>query len=217
MRIHYFCRIEDYTAKGLYPSVPAFLDFQLHKIRVTFTPKDKDAENEFELAIHKNTKYDGVAAKVAQHVGADPEKLQFLAAGVNDEPKVALRRMPNWTLEDMLHAAYHRSAVRTKLFYDVLDISLAELELKRLVKVTLCSPTLKDTMSIETWMLKTARITDLLKEMETHGLTFKSENGTNIPRVYEAVNNRFQREFMPTSELSLLSETAGTQLYVEVK
>lgn len=191
------------------------MDFQLNKIQVFCSTKDKNPDNDVEIVMHKATKYDDVAAKVGSLLGADPEKIQFFVASAHDEPKAAIRRNPNMTLDDMLHGPYSRPIVRPRLFYEVLDISLAELESKRLIKITLCTPTLKDCKSAELWMPKQARISDLLKELEAQGAKFESQTGTRSVRVFEAVNNRFHREFLVTDSLSQVSDSHNAQLYAE--
>lgn len=199
--------------QDLYPYVPNYLDFLLKKVNVLFTPKDRNPEKEVELVLHRGFKYDDVALRLGNKIGADPAKIQFFIAGINDEPKTAIRRLTNLSLEEMLQGPYNRTAtLHCKLFYEVLDISLAELELKRLVKITICAPTLKDCNPIEVWMPKTGRIGDLLREVK-----FESANGTGRIRVYEAINHRFHREFLSTDSLSQLSDSPSAQLYAEVR
>ena len=212
--------MENYRAKGSYSDVPEFMDYQLHKVDVQFIPKDK-SNNGVQLQIHKGTKYNDVATKVAEKLECDPEKIQFFTVGLHEEPKTAIRRSLSTTLEDMLHTPY-RNHVKQRLFYEILDIKLSELESKRQVKVTLCTPTLKDCDTSVIWISKQARITDLLREIgvvkdqETNSNKFLSENGTRRVRVFEAIGNRFSREFLGTDALALLSESPSAQLYVEV-
>lgn len=199
--------------QDIYPFVPTYLDFLLKKVNVLFSPKDRNPEKEIELVLHKGLKYDDVALRLGNKIGTDPAKIQFFVAGINDEPKNAIRRLPNLPLEEMLHGPYNRTAtLHCKLFYEVLDISLAELELKRLVKINVCAPTLKDCNPVEVWMPKTGRIGDLLREVKFEA----SANGTGRIRVYEAINHRFHREFLSTDSLSQLSDSPSAQLYAEV-
>ncbi|KAI9259633.1 hypothetical protein BDA99DRAFT_513772 [Phascolomyces articulosus] len=214
-------QITEYRTKGSYPDVPDFMDYQLNKVGVQFIPKDKN-NNGVQLQIHKGTKYNDVAIKVAEQLDCDPEKIQFFGYGLHDEPKAAIRRSLTTTLEDMLHTPYTpRGHIKYRLFYEILDIKLSELESKRQVKVTLCTPTLKDGESTVIWVSKQARISDLLREVgvvkdqETKSNKFLSANGTRRVRVVEAIGNRFHREFLGTDALVALSENPTAQLYVE--
>ncbi|KAI9484595.1 cysteine proteinase [Zychaea mexicana] len=216
--------IAQYHAQGLYPNVPEFMDYQLNKVQVVFTPKDKNPEHVVTLALHKQTKYNDVAIKLAEQLDADPEKIQFFNIGVQDEPKAAIRRSLTSSLEDMLHTPYptRNHHLKQKVFYEVLDIKLSELESKRQVKITLCTPTLKDCETTIIWVSKQARIADLLRELgvvkdqqENKSNKFLSANGTRRVRVFEAISNRFHREFLGTDALALLSESPTAQLYVE--
>ncbi|KAI7847583.1 hypothetical protein BDC45DRAFT_541802 [Circinella umbellata] len=214
-------QVENYRAKKKYVDVPEFMDYQLHKVDVQFIPKDK-SHNGVQLQIHKGTKYNDVAIKVAEKLECDPEKIQFFTVGLHEEPKSAIRRSLSTTLEDMVHTPYTtRHHTKQRLFYEILDIKLSELESKRQVKVTLCTPTLKEGETSVIWISKQARITDLLREIgvvkdqETNSNKFLSENGTRRVRVFEAINNRFNREFLMTDALALLSDNPSAQLYVE--
>ncbi|KAI8150412.1 cysteine proteinase [Fennellomyces sp. T-0311] len=213
--------IAEFHSQGLYPAVPEFMDYQLNKVQVTFMPKDKSSDGEVTLFLHKATKYTDVAVKVAERLEADAEKIQFFFCGLHDEPKAAIRRSATSTLEDMLHTAYGRNQMKHKLFYEVLDIKLSELESKRQVKVTLCTPTLKDLQTTTIWVSKQARISELLRELDlvkdqdNKSNKFLSVNGTRRVRVFEAIGNRFQREFLGTDALAQLSENPTAQLYVE--
>lgn len=49
-------------------------------------------------------------------------------------PKFTVKRVPSLTLQNILQPAYLQSPLNT-LFYEVLEISLNELETKRILKV----------------------------------------------------------------------------------
>lgn len=207
----YDIRIIALKEQGLYSTVPEYMDYQNNKLNVLFVPRDKDPNGEVALEMHKNTKYDDVSAKLAEKIGADADKIQFFVPNTTttDEPRHPYARDPNDTLESMLYTQrLGRPFVNGKLFYEVLDVSLSELESKRLIKVTTCIPTLKDGETSKLWISKQARITDLLKELQI---------GSNPSvRVFEAINNRFHREFMSTDALAQVSDSHAAQLYIEV-
>ncbi|KAI9026565.1 hypothetical protein CLU79DRAFT_742351 [Phycomyces nitens] len=206
--------IDQLKAAGMYATVPDFMDYQLYKLDVVFTPKDGNPEMEFELSLHKNMRYDEVAAKVGAKVGADPEKIRFLACGPTGELK-PIRRTPTSILGDMHNVPYNQNLVRFKLTYEVLDISLAEFESKQLIKITLCTPSLRDMNTVELLLPKQGRIADLLKALDAKGAKYESAKGTRSPRVFEALGNKFSREFIPTDLISQLSTSNYAQLYAE--
>ncbi|KAG0165848.1 hypothetical protein DFQ28_005241 [Apophysomyces sp. BC1034] len=206
--------IIDLEAQEFKATVPEFMDYQIGKINVLFSPKDNKPDMEFELTLHKNMKYDRIAAKVADKLGADAEKIRFFVSGPHDGPK-PLRRTPKSTLQDIYQTMYNPGQLRPKLFYEVLDMTVMEFESQRLVKVTLCTPSLKDGVSKELLMPKQSRMSDLIKALDTSGAKFESSSGTRSARIFEAINNKFNREFLASDSLSQLSDAANAQLYVE--
>ncbi|KAI8373084.1 cysteine proteinase [Radiomyces spectabilis] len=202
-------------AKDYCLTVPSFLEYQRNIVHITFSPKVYNPDVEFTLVLQRNMTYDEVAAKVAKKLDADPDKLQFFTSDPFDEPKNTVRRSSTMTLSDMYQMTLQPNTIKAKLLYDVLDISLAELESKKLVKVTVCSPTLNDTTTMELLLPKQSRMSDLLKALDARGANFKTTDATRNVRLFEAMNNRFNTEFKTSDPISQISDSPFAQLYAE--
>ncbi|KAG2227462.1 hypothetical protein INT45_007487 [Circinella minor] len=196
-----------------YPMVPEFLDFLFYRIDIIFSPRyDRDPTMEFKLVLRKNMPYDQVVALVADKLNANPAKVQlFVPETANSEEPVSIRSTsPPFMLNDLL-----RHMNRLMLLYQVHNIPLTELEMKRTLDITVCTPTLSDRNTMKVTISKRGTIADVLQILQSQGATFKSKNGTRQPRVFEAWNNKFHREFIESDLVKDISETSIARLYAE--
>ncbi|KAI7864234.1 ubiquitin carboxyl-terminal hydrolase 5 [Spinellus fusiger] len=204
--------IEFLKAEDKHINVPAFMKYQLDKVDVRFT--SQDGSNEFMLALDKHMKHDEVAVRVANKLSADPEKIRFFVNNIHNELQ-PVRRTPNSTLGDIQPTAIGQNLTTPTLVYEILDISLAELESKRSIRVILCTPTLRDINTIDLLLPKQGKISDLLMALDAKGAKFESENGTNNPRIFEAINNKFSKVLNRTDAFNVLSPSQYAQIYIE--
>ncbi|KAI9265155.1 hypothetical protein BDA99DRAFT_559227 [Phascolomyces articulosus] len=198
-----------------YPTIPDYLDFLFYRIDTLFISYDQqDPTNltgRFKLALRKNIPYIKVVQWVADQLDANPAKVQlFLPESNHNVEPIPIRPIPSLSFQDVL-----RRMNRPVLFYQVHDITLAELEMKRTLEITVCTPTLSDTSKMKVRVSKHECIADLLQVVQSQGATFKSKSGTRQPRVFEALNNKFHHEFVENDLVSSISDSAIAQLYAE--
>lgn len=84
--------------------------------------------------------YDQFSSKVGERLKADPTHIRFSAVNaITGKPKTPVRRHPNQTLYQILnpqHGTYNNSNQRSDaLYYEVMDMSLSELDTKKSLKV----------------------------------------------------------------------------------
>jgi ubiquitin carboxyl-terminal hydrolase 7 len=168
------------------------------------------------LTLSRSMLYDVVAAKVGEKLNAAPQNIRFTAPGVSGTPKTVIRHLPSSTLLEMIQSAVYNGVNVPTLFYEVLDIPLSELETKKQVKVTVLTPTLSDETTHDLVLPKDNKISDLLQALEAKGVKFESESGTRLPRIFEAVQNKFIRELDMNEPISSLTDAAYCTLYAEV-
>ncbi|RIB01653.1 hypothetical protein C2G38_2230141 [Gigaspora rosea] len=131
--------IQEYTAAGRIHGLPIFYESLFMRIIIYFKPKyltvDREQKPEFELVLNKQYTYDDIAKHVAAHLNVDPLKLQFTTAhpttGTHD---IIIKRTTTKTLSEMLQNLYSSNLVDL-LYYEILDISIVELEDKKFFKV----------------------------------------------------------------------------------
>lgn len=86
--------------------------------------------------------YDQFSAKVGEHLGADPTHLRFTTVNaVSGRPKLPVKRTINQTLSTILISpSYSYGPTQPPrsdmLMYEVLELSLSELETRKTIKLT---------------------------------------------------------------------------------
>ena len=127
-----------------YNDAREFYDYLLNRINVKFCPKiiAKDTEDDsFELTLSKKMTYDQFSTKVGEHLKVDPTHIRFSTVNAtNGKPKAIVKRNNNQTLQQILTPPYTTYGSNTQapnaLFFEVLDLSLSELETKKHLKIT---------------------------------------------------------------------------------
>lgn len=122
----------------------AFYEFLCYKreIRLDAHPRCENPNlGSFHLTLSGKATYDQLAERVGEHLNVEPTHLRFFTANAaTGAPKGAVRRVPNATLAQILNPQnYTQQSLQTKansLFFEILDMSLAELDTKKNVKVT---------------------------------------------------------------------------------
>lgn len=139
------CRVSAIQQAGNYANAKDFYDYLLNRIVVTFRPRfPKNEEGEvIELPLNKKMFYDQFAAKVGEALKVDPTHIRFTTVNATTQKaKTTVRRHPTLNLYQILHpqfSSYSPHQRNDVLSYEVLDISLSELDTKksmRLVWVT---------------------------------------------------------------------------------
>lgn len=120
-----------------------FYDYLMNRIMIRFTPKmaTEQEGSIFDLALSKKMSYDQFSAKVGEHLKVDPTHLRFTTVlATTGKPKQPVRRGQAGTLHQILNPAlstYANSNQRSDiLFYEILEMSITELETKRNMRVT---------------------------------------------------------------------------------
>lgn len=119
-----------------------FYDYLLNRISIKFSPRfprDHEKDN-FSLALSRKMSYDQFSAKVGEHLKVDPTHIRFSTINsTSNKPKSNVRRSANQTLYQILtpqFGTYNNSNQRSDaLFYEVLDMSVSEMETKKILKV----------------------------------------------------------------------------------
>ena len=96
----------------------------------------------FNMVLSSKYTYDQVATKVGEKLNADPTHLRFWTINVTTgNPKSAVKRAQNTqTLQSILTPQYstfnNNSQRHDALFFEILDMSLSEMDTKKLYKIT---------------------------------------------------------------------------------
>jgi ubiquitin carboxyl-terminal hydrolase 7 len=127
--------------KGNYIDAREFYDHLLNRIMVKFSPVPEADQSRklFELELGKKMSYDQLSAKVGEYLGVDPTHLRFYTVNATTGArKQAVRRQVSSTLQQILappYGSYATSQHTSALYFEILDLSLSELETMKKLKV----------------------------------------------------------------------------------
>lgn len=123
---------------------PQFYDYLLYRRTVRFAPHQKNADpyqHSMEVELSLKFSYDQIAARVGELLEVNPTYLRFhTIAQSTGNIKNAVKRLQNQTLSSILNPSYstfgNSNIKPDELCYEVLEMSLSELDTKKPVKVT---------------------------------------------------------------------------------
>jgi ubiquitin carboxyl-terminal hydrolase 7 len=85
-----------------------------------------------------------MSVKVGEHLKQDPLKLRFTQSnGQNGLPKSIIRRMANSNVAELIQPSYMAST-NNLLYYELLDVSIIELETKKSLRISWVNSTNKE-------------------------------------------------------------------------
>jgi ubiquitin carboxyl-terminal hydrolase 7 len=199
-------------SQGRFPTIPEYFDYLVNRVTIQFKPKNDPQAPGFELTLTKKTPYDQVAAKVAAHLDADPMKIRFTSANTQNQPKPGtFKRNPNATLNEMISPPTS-TVSSTLLFYELLDISIVELETKKLLKVAwLGSTTLKEESTHDLLLPKASHVSEAIDALRAK---LSLEGGSKQIRMYEVQQCKIMRE-LAASDLIAHVGDGGVMVYAE--
>ena len=195
-----------------------FYDYLLNRIEVRFVPKFVvEGQDTFVLVLNKKMTYDQFAAKVAEHLEIVPSHIRFMTVHMStNKPKGQIKRQSNPTLGQALTpqwGSYNNMAQRADtLFYEVLDMSLEELEKKKLLKIWWLTDGISKEDVVDVLAPKTGTIKDIVASL---GAKLKLDDDTSRDiRILEVQNCKILRE--PRMDLPLTHMMDHSILMAEV-
>ncbi|KAF9113641.1 hypothetical protein BGX27_001116 [Mortierella sp. AM989] len=198
--------------------IPQHYEYLHNRIVVEFKPKvEQDIDNPtlqtYSIELSRKSTYDQVASKLAEKLGTDPLHIQFTtASNPNGVPKSTIKRMTNMVLLEMLASGYvHAGVAPSVLFYEKLDISIVELESKRLIKVIWLGPTMKDESTHELLLLKTSTVSAIIDALLPK-VNFPPERAQEL-HTFAASNGKLIRDYLPSDPINMIHDAFN--FYVE--
>ncbi|KAF9986193.1 hypothetical protein BGZ65_008561 [Modicella reniformis] len=196
-------------------SISQHYEYIANQLIVDFKPKnDQDGSlSSYTIELTKRSTYDQVAVALGTKLGTDPMHIQFTSASYpNGLPKHTIKRSTNMVLHEMLSSGHNHPVVGPNiLYYEVLGISIVELESKRLIKVTWLGSTLKDESTHEFLLLKTSCMSAVVDALLSK--VKPTLDGSQTLRIFSVMNGRNIRNYVPTDPISITNDMLN--LYVE--
>nr|AAF01440.1 ubiquitin carboxyl-terminal hydrolase [Schizosaccharomyces pombe] len=197
-----------------YKSALDLYDFMAHRVVITFEPRYSDDTNNgvFDLVLTTHTNYTDMARAVANKLNVDPNYLQFTMAHLPSRtPRSVIRNPSKFTLQNAIPSTYSHNQ-NVVMFYEVLDITLSELERKQLIRVHFLSNGISHETQMEFYVDKEGTVEDILRQV-TQKVPLNAEDASRL-RLYEVYNHRILKSHLPTDGIYDLNEFSTA--YVEV-
>ncbi|KAH7323922.1 ubiquitin carboxyl-terminal hydrolase-like protein [Rhexocercosporidium sp. MPI-PUGE-AT-0058] len=180
-------------------TAPAFYDFLLHKRDVKFWPIDTSSGLEsFTLVLNSKHSYDQVAARVGDALGVDPTHLRFTTINATSgKPKVIVKRGQSQSLQSILNPPYstfsNNNQRNDSLYYEVLDMSLQELDTKKSIKLMWVSEGVTKTDNYEILVPKSGNVEDVINALiKKAGIDDEAKGGPI--RLYEVHSHKIHKQ-----------------------
>ncbi|RDA85100.1 hypothetical protein CP532_3121 [Ophiocordyceps camponoti-leonardi (nom. inval.)] len=196
-------------------------DFLEHKRTVRFHPhpnrRDQTQYAPFDLVLNAKINYDTLSERVGAYLSVPPTHIRLWTVNATtNNPKTPVRRGTNPSLRQILNPMGSNSLNQTQrndaFFYEVLEMSLAELDTKKSIKVTWLSDGIAKEDHLDLLVPKTGTIEDLIQALIKKAKIADEAEGGRI-RVYESSSNRFYRE--PQRDHPVLNLNEYTQIFAE--
>jgi ubiquitin carboxyl-terminal hydrolase 7 len=139
---------EAHKASDMFEDARDYYDFLLNKKSVKFHAHpakcDLAAYPPFDMVLNSKISYDRVSEKIGERLGVEPTHLRFYTVNATSgNPRTAVKRGPNQTLGSILspggYGQLNMNQRNDALYFEVLDMSLAEMDTKKNIKLTYLS------------------------------------------------------------------------------
>lgn len=131
------------SSTGGYTDAKDFYDHLLNRKTVEFAPRftTNNEADVFKLELSRKMSYEQFSAKVGEHLQVDPTHIRFTTVNAtNAKPKAIVKRMGSQNLFNIMNPQYGQYGNNNQrddlLYYEILDMSLSELDTKKTLKVT---------------------------------------------------------------------------------
>lgn len=168
------------------------------------------------MVLNSKISYDKLSEKIAESLGVEATHLRFYTVNASSgNPRTAVKRGQNQTLHTILnpvgYGQLNMNQRNDALFFEVLDMSLAELDTKKSVKLTLLSEGITKEVSgaggvsatmiltvflqdqFDILVTKSGQVEDLIESLIKKAKLPSEEEAGRI-RIYETSNHKFFRE-----------------------
>ncbi|KAF7559047.1 hypothetical protein G7046_g5116 [Stylonectria norvegica] len=197
-----------------------YYDFLEHKKTVRFHPHPTRCDQKYEpfdLVLNSKITYDILAERVGTHLEVPPTHIRFWTVNAStNNPKATVRRGTNPTLRQILNPMGTPSLNSTQrgdaFYFEVLEMSLAELDTKKSIKVTWVSEGITKEDNYDLLVPKTGTVEDVIQALIKKAQLADEAEAGRI-RIYETSSNRFYRE--PAREHPVINLNEYTQIYAE--
>ncbi|OUM70453.1 hypothetical protein PIROE2DRAFT_68396 [Piromyces sp. E2] len=197
--------------------IPDFFKYVRNKILITFKERvDKEDEHfvpaskeylEFQLELLKTMNYDEVARAVAKYIKLDdPMKLRFFVGSNNND---YIERKDDIKLNQLINSTRF-SANSNTIYYEIQDIAITEMEIKRFINVKFLNKHHQEQKTYRLLVYKKASVKELLDLLKQ---SMKIDKLGKL-RLFTVNNGRIEYVYNDEMDIQSLGSTSQ-EIYVE--
>ncbi|KAH9450894.1 hypothetical protein MJO29_009439 [Puccinia striiformis f. sp. tritici] len=186
--------LDNLGRQRLYLDPVSFYDFLANRVMVRFKPRhDHMAKtDEFDLTLSKTLTYSQMAHRIGERLQHDPTQLRFTDSLQGDPKTVVSRR---GTLADMIELLDDNSA-QNILFYELLDLPIAEIEVERKVSITWTGAESLEEGRYSFWIPKSGSMHDVIDKLSQISTRAKFPKNSNQKiKLFTFHNGQIEKEF----------------------
>ncbi|EPY51310.1 ubiquitin carboxy terminal hydrolase Ubp22 [Schizosaccharomyces cryophilus OY26] len=146
-----------------FPTAVQLYDFMANRVLITFRPRFIDQESilEFELVLDRRMKLVELSAELGEKLGTHADHIRLTTCSpLTYSANMVIPNNPNITLYDIIHSS-DEDTVSNILFYEIMDVSLSDLDKKRLLRVTWLFEGLANAELIDVYIYKIGNVSDV--------------------------------------------------------
>jgi ubiquitin carboxyl-terminal hydrolase 7 len=172
----------------------------------------------FDAVLSIRTTYDQLCERVGFHLGVEPTHLRLYTVNNNpsSSPRSVIKRSAAQNLHTIMNPQSYttvNSSLRSdSLYFEVLEMSLAEMETKKVIRIILLSDGITKDETFDIFVSKNSNTEDLIEAL-VHKAKIPSEAEGGKIRLYETSSSKFSR-ILPR-DYSVLSINEYSQLIAE--
>jgi ubiquitin carboxyl-terminal hydrolase 7 len=142
-----------------------------------------------------------MAQKVGEFLHHDPLKLRFTTTQATGAPKAVIKRSLNEAVAEIIAPGYLISLSQgiSTILYELLDVSILELEMKRSITVTWTGTSNKEESTHPFLLPRTSNVNDLCSELSK--CVKLTRYGTNKIRVFQISRDGKRQEEYTSNEM----------------
>jgi len=163
------------------------------------------------LVLSKKMSYEMMSQKVADYLEHESTKLRFTTSNANGTPNSVLEWSLNQTIFDILQPTADNAPLSTVIFYEQLDISVAEMETMCSLKIRWTGIYNKEEAQLSFLLPKTSMVHNLADHI-AHQVTL-SARGSGKVRVFEISKDGCRQKVFTGTEL--LGNLSEVKMYAE--
>lgn len=153
-----------------------------------------------------------MANKVGDYLKYDSIKLRFTTTQANGQPKHIIKRSLNQSISEIMSPAYATPS-SIVILYELLDVSIVELETKRSLKIVWTGMYNKEEATHTFLLPKTSPVSEVSDQLRR--LVTLSSSGTGRIRIFEiSKDGKTQKEYTNSEMIGNIPDPA--ELYAEV-